>query len=613
MDNLITEARRYIENGWSVFPIKKGSKVPAVPQWGMYREQHPDSLTLQQWFASAENNIAIVTGKLSGLVVIDIDAPEKVTPFLEKYPTDLVQRTPSGGAHLFYHYADGDIGNSVSKIDGEIDVRGEGGYVVVAPSYINGAEYPSPVYYQWERKGSPAELPGPLRDRIIAAKPKQDIQQAQTDEADALWVKVLTHGFTEGRHNEELKDCARYLFRRGLTEQVIIDTLTVINSKDATPQTPSEMLATIRSGINYEKQRLDLKRKEQEQEQDTPTQPFTVHTMLDVMSEYDNYDVQWLIQDWLPEKSILLLAAPPEHFKTWLLLDAAVSVANGIPFANGVEAVQGPVIIIQQEDYIGLVIQRIRTLIKAKVRDREFPFMRIQQEGSTIISLQNPFLAPIHVHTDALFSFDNPDSMDGLERVIEETGAKLVVVDPLYMLSNASDYFASAAREIKRIKQIRDKTGATFLFAHHNRKSGGEGRSQIWGSQLLNGAFEGAWVMYPSDGQLMIERSGKFFTKKSREQITFEIDTTFDEEKYVVTVEAASGLLAGGKHEQAIYDLLSEEGPMRAAHIARALSITRDSAGKTLTKMVEAGSIGKTTDKKQVIYHLLPEDNEEMF
>lgn len=138
-------ARFYInEKKWSVIPIIVGAKLPALEKDEIfqYRERYATEEELKRWFSNPKSNVGIVTGKLSNLLVVDLDKSKDhyqediaVEYFGDNINTPITI-TPSGGNHLYYQYP----GNNItigSNILPAIDYRGEGGYIVAPPS-ING-------------------------------------------------------------------------------------------------------------------------------------------------------------------------------------------------------------------------------------------------------------------------------------------------------------------------------------------------------------------------------------------------------------------------------------------------------------------------------------------
>ena len=91
-------------------------------------------------------NIAIVTGTISGVVVVDADWAEAMRWCGHLPPTPWQTRTGRGGYHLWYRHP-GDIVANKTKLrtrEGKlaIDVRGDGGFVIAPGSiHASGAEY----------------------------------------------------------------------------------------------------------------------------------------------------------------------------------------------------------------------------------------------------------------------------------------------------------------------------------------------------------------------------------------------------------------------------------------------------------------------------------------
>jgi hypothetical protein len=84
--------------------------------------------------------IGVPTGAIVGWVVVDVDVKDGAqgAAWLDANSHRMVQtrtiRTGSGGLHLYFRWPGQPIKNSASKIAPGIDVRGDGGYVIVPPS-----------------------------------------------------------------------------------------------------------------------------------------------------------------------------------------------------------------------------------------------------------------------------------------------------------------------------------------------------------------------------------------------------------------------------------------------------------------------------------------------
>lgn len=155
---LLDSALALARAGLPVFPLVERGKEPRIPS------AHPDGdpvrgkcagacgkeghgfhdaakneATIRAWWARwPDANLGVPTGAVSGLDVLDLDAPKGVASLagLEavhgEVPRTLTVRTGGGGLHLYFLHAEG-LRNRAGVAEG-IDVRGDGGYVVVPPS-----------------------------------------------------------------------------------------------------------------------------------------------------------------------------------------------------------------------------------------------------------------------------------------------------------------------------------------------------------------------------------------------------------------------------------------------------------------------------------------------
>lgn len=163
-------ALAYAERGYPVFPCSPNSKVPFARTNGS-KDATTDEATIRRWWESAPTaNVAIATGSVSGLYVVDVDVPSsEVMPLL---PTTWTARTRGGGWHYIYATTE-PLPNTNKKapnaVHADADTRGEGGYILVFPSVIDGAPY------TWVNDIDPAPLPAWIADRV---RPKPETRMA---------------------------------------------------------------------------------------------------------------------------------------------------------------------------------------------------------------------------------------------------------------------------------------------------------------------------------------------------------------------------------------------------------------------------------------------------
>lgn len=149
----------YLARGWSVIPIRERAKRPAVP-WKVYQSKFVTEMTLREWFRrSPDYNVGIVTGALSGLVVLDVDPRHDGDKSLRKLereygllPRTLESVTGGGGRHFYFSHPGVEVHNRTGIKPG-IDMRGDGGCIVAPPSV-----HPSGKRYRWVSGHAPGEV-----------------------------------------------------------------------------------------------------------------------------------------------------------------------------------------------------------------------------------------------------------------------------------------------------------------------------------------------------------------------------------------------------------------------------------------------------------------------
>ena len=160
-------ALHYASLGWAVFPLAPGEKRP-ITAHGV-KDATTDEAQIREWWSKWPSaNIAVACGEISSVYVVDVDTDsgrgidghESLKEF-PSLPETVRQDTPRGGFHAFFQ-ASNPPANRNSFRPG-IDIRGNGYYVVVAPSiHPNGGQYKwSPGCAPWQR--TPADYPDFLR------------------------------------------------------------------------------------------------------------------------------------------------------------------------------------------------------------------------------------------------------------------------------------------------------------------------------------------------------------------------------------------------------------------------------------------------------------------
>jgi len=167
--NLLDAALSYAARGWPVFPVHtptegkcscdrhncdRSGKHPRTAH-GL-KDASTDPEQIRAWWTTWPTaNIGLRTG--NGLVVVDCDPGRSDTEGFERaLPDTLTVHTGGGGRHYFFR---GKAPCSQNRLAPGVDVRGEGGYVVAAPSlHASGRSYSWDVGSSEELAELPAEL-----------------------------------------------------------------------------------------------------------------------------------------------------------------------------------------------------------------------------------------------------------------------------------------------------------------------------------------------------------------------------------------------------------------------------------------------------------------------
>jgi hypothetical protein len=139
---MLNDALRYLAMGWSVMPLRPRSKEPLLSSWTKYQTERASVTEATAWFAQTPDaNLAIITGAVSGLGIVDVDGEEGFTTLARLGLRSPVVSLTGKGRQLFFRHPGTKLSNAVRTLPG-IDIRGDGGYVVAPPSvHPNGKRY----------------------------------------------------------------------------------------------------------------------------------------------------------------------------------------------------------------------------------------------------------------------------------------------------------------------------------------------------------------------------------------------------------------------------------------------------------------------------------------
>jgi len=219
-------AKHHAKNGLSVFPTAR-DKVPLVEDWPNLATT--DLAQIDRWWAEhPEANIGCAIGR-ANLCVIDIDPQGGGT--LMDLPLTFDERdtvtaiTGRGGSHLYYKMPAGvRITNARGTLPKGIDVRGDGGYVV-----LPGSIHENGNAYRWEEgfglhEKTPLVLPASLLKMLPAGNGTRPGPSPK-----------IPDRIPKGLREATLFSGAGAMRRKGFSERAILAALEVENEDRCDP------------------------------------------------------------------------------------------------------------------------------------------------------------------------------------------------------------------------------------------------------------------------------------------------------------------------------------------------------------------------------------------
>ncbi|QBS38740.1 DNA primase (plasmid) [Thermaerobacter sp. FW80] len=274
--------------GWAVFPVHsiRGGRCtcgnPSCDSPGKHpvarlaphgvKDATKDPDIIRRWWTRAPwANVAVATGAASGFIVLDVDGEagedslEALVAEHGPLPDTVEGLTGGGGRHLLFRHPGRPVGNKVGLAPG-LDVRGDGGYIVVPPSV-----HASGRRYEWEVSSrpdehEPAEAPGWLLDLLTkAAAPAGEPGRPD-------WRRRLAERVKEGERNDTLARAVGGWLRAGMDPKTVLDAALALNKARFDPPLPEdEVLKVVESITRREAARREAAHREAAEEEPAVT------------------------------------------------------------------------------------------------------------------------------------------------------------------------------------------------------------------------------------------------------------------------------------------------------------------------------------------------------
>jgi len=220
------EIEKALNRGWQL--IRLNGKVPLDKAWQLGAATNDERVQNALAVRAHTGNVGLITGKPSGIIVIDIDTHSGATLKPDDFPVTVTSVTGKGGYHLFYQRPDIDfLGNATKGIfpkNSHVDIRGDGGQVVMVGSFHPETN----KRYTWASGKSPddlpfADFPQNVLDRMLQVQapvqpiPKGDYVPWDASQGTHPWIGAMLKNVSgklarcAAHRNSELNNAALIL------------------------------------------------------------------------------------------------------------------------------------------------------------------------------------------------------------------------------------------------------------------------------------------------------------------------------------------------------------------------------------------------------------------
>lgn len=354
-------AEYMLRHGFHILPLRPLSKIPAVENWPEW-SKHFTLEKLQNLPADYDGNFGVHPDP-SGHFVLDIDCGikngkqgkglESLAKLVEKHgplPKTFTVLTPSGGMHLYFK---GRAPNTIGQLGINIDSRGENGMVVAPGSVLPEGNYR--IGSNGGRVEAPRWLIDGLQKKVqpILDRPEPDaldkpehvadviryLKEApiciEGENGDGQLFKVFCQCRDLGVSRETAVDLvASHYNPRCLPPWNLDDEADRIHFKQKATnaflyaqnspgaKTPEAVLASCKADFTVVPQ------------SNGGSPPLIARDAIDLVNDASLIEPPILVAGMLHKGSTLLLGASSKSFKSWSLIDLAISVASGAAWWN---------------------------------------------------------------------------------------------------------------------------------------------------------------------------------------------------------------------------------------------------------------------------------------
>lgn len=305
--------------------------------------------------------------------------------------------------------------------------------------------------------------------------------------------------------------------------------------------------------------------------------------------------LEWLIEDAWIDRTVGFISGRSKSYKTWLALDMALSIVSGAPFLDRyLVGRTGPVILVQEEDPLPVLQERLRLIGKHKNMLPTAQYLAHRK----VLRINFPEY-PLYIINLQGFNLGSTDKVAQVRKLIAETNPVMVILDPLVvMLGHVDEYRATeVSMLLQTIKFWREEFGCSVAVVHHWNKSktdeGERGGQHMYGSFAFHAWLESALHVSPVvDEQeeridtVIIEREFKAAPSGRALKVRFNIDSV-KEYIYEPIIEQSTDTPMALK----MLDLIHQSPGISTPELVATSGYTRPRVSETLAALVRANKV----------------------
>lgn len=476
----------YAKLGLPVFPCK--GKRPLV-EYG-FKAATTDPETISGWWKKWPNaNIGMPTGEVSGIVGLDVDVKngldgdEELSKLQKQYgalPDTPQVLTPSGGMHFWFQYPGTPVKSTSGELGKGIDIRGDGGYLIVPPSTIKQQAY------EWE--ASSPDFPSSMPDWLVSLTRKPEpITTQSSPSSDSLYV--------EGNRNAHLASLAGSMRRRDMSADAIKNALLVENKRCVPPLSETEVKRIASSVARYTP----------EQESSLTLSAFTFSPVSDLLVTPE--PLSYLIPEYLTPGCLGLIFGDPAAGKSLLALDWAASIATGKDWLTGTVK-PGPVIYIAGEGHFGIKRRLKAWAIKHGLESELAEAQLFLSDTGAAFLDASSFVQVLDAITQLASQYGDPSA---------------IIIDTLHRNLGPGDENSASdiATFINAADRLREFFGSSVVIVHH---SGHTGKDRSRGSSSIRAAMDAEFQLEVRAGGERVLTCQKMKDGPTPQQRAFELE-----------------------------------------------------------------------------------------